>query len=83
MRVGWLGVMLCGVAVAQTPQLPEQDRALSREIFKQLIEVNSEDSDGSVTAAALVAREQLLKAGFAAVDLTSGCGGGAAGGLDG
>ena len=69
MRVGWLGVMLCGVAVAQTPQLPEQDRALSREIFKQLIEVNSEDSDGSVTAAAVVAREQLLKAGFAAVDL--------------
>ena len=69
MRVGWLGVMLCGVAVAQTPQLPEQDRALSREIFKQLIEVNSEDSDGSVTAAAVVAREQLLKAGFAAEDL--------------
>ena len=69
MRVGWLGVMLCGVAVAQTPQLPEQDRALSREIFKQLIEVNSEDSDGSVTAAALMAREQLLKAGFAAEDL--------------
>ena len=69
MRVGWLSVLLCGVAVAQTPQLPEQDRALSREIFKQLIEVNSEDSDGSVTAAAVVARNQLLKAGFAAEDL--------------
>jgi acetylornithine deacetylase/succinyl-diaminopimelate desuccinylase-like protein len=70
MRVGCLGVMLvCGVAAAQVPQLPEQDRVLSREIFKQLIEVNSEDSDGSVTAAALVARSQLLKAGFAAEDL--------------
>ena len=70
MRVGWFGVMLlCGVTMAQVPQLPEQDRALSREIFKQLIEVNSEDSDGSVTAAAAAAREQLLKAGFAAEDL--------------
>jgi len=71
MRFEWLGVMfVCGAAVAQSaPQLPEQDRALSREIFKQLIEVNSEDSDGSVTAAAVVARNQLLKAGFAAEDL--------------
>jgi acetylornithine deacetylase/succinyl-diaminopimelate desuccinylase-like protein len=45
------------------------DRALSREIFKQLIEINSQDSNGSVTAAAVAMRERLLSAGFPAEDL--------------
>jgi acetylornithine deacetylase/succinyl-diaminopimelate desuccinylase-like protein len=62
-------VLVSGVAVAQVPQLPEADRALSRQIFKEFIEINSEDSDGSVTAVAVAARNELLKAGFAAGDL--------------
>jgi acetylornithine deacetylase/succinyl-diaminopimelate desuccinylase-like protein len=49
--------------------LPEQDRALAREILKQLIETNTQDSDGSVTAAAEKMRQRLLDAGFPADDL--------------
>ena len=47
------GLTMSGVAaIAQAPQLPQQDRVLSREIFKQIIEINSQDSNGSVTAVA-------------------------------
>jgi len=49
--------------------LPEQDRVLARQIFKEFIETNSEDSDGSVSAVSLLARKELLKAGFAPADL--------------
>ena len=36
-------------AIAQSaPAFPEQDRTLARDIFKQLIETNTQDSDGSV-----------------------------------
>jgi acetylornithine deacetylase/succinyl-diaminopimelate desuccinylase-like protein len=65
-----LALGCCGSLVAQSvPQLPEQDRVLSRNIFKEFIETNSEDSDGSVTAVAEVARKALLAGGFAAEDL--------------
>jgi acetylornithine deacetylase/succinyl-diaminopimelate desuccinylase-like protein len=67
-----LAAVVCGTAVAQVqkaPQLPEQDRVLSRQIFKEFIETNSQDSDGSVTAVSLLARKELLKAGFAPEDL--------------
>ncbi|WP_158787714.1 M20/M25/M40 family metallo-hydrolase [Granulicella sp. L46] len=68
-----LAAVVCGTAAAQNttapPQLPEQDRALSRQIFKEFIETNSQDSDGSVTAVSLLARKELLKAGFAPEDL--------------
>ncbi|MGA7156404.1 MAG: M20/M25/M40 family metallo-hydrolase [Acidobacteriaceae bacterium] len=59
----------CSTAVAQGPQLPEQDRVLSRQIFKEFIETNSQDSNGSVTAVSVAARNELLKAGFAPDDL--------------
>src|ERR1700678_1065979 len=67
-----IAAVVCGTAIAQVqkvPQLPEQDRVLSRQIFKEFIETNSEDSDGSVTAVSLLARKELLKAGFAPEDL--------------
>ncbi len=67
-----LAAAVCGTAVAQVPappQLPEQDRVLARQIFKEFIETNSQDSDGSVTAVSLLARKELLKAGFAPEDL--------------
>ena len=56
-------------AVGQAPSLPQQDRVLAREIFKQLIEINSQDSNGSVTAAAVAMRDRLLANGFTPEDL--------------
>ncbi len=71
---GWLLLTASLTAEAAGGQdgkvkLPEADRVLSREIFKQLIEINSQDSNGSVTAAATAMRERLLAAGFPAGDL--------------
>ena len=65
-------LLLSGVQplLAQSaPALPEQDRALAHDIFKELIETNTQDSDGSVTAAAEKMRQRLLDAGFPASDL--------------
>ena len=65
-------LLLCGVqtTLAQSATaLPEQDRVLARDIFKQLIETNTQDSNGSVTAAAEKMRQRLLDAGFPAEDL--------------
>ena len=65
-------MLFCGVysvRAQSTNALPEQDRVLARDIFKQLIETNTQDSNGSVTAAAEEMRQRLLDAGFAAQDL--------------
>ena len=64
-----IALVLCGTAMAQIPQLPEQDRVLSRRIFKEFVETNSQDSNGSVTAVSEVARKELLAGGFAPEDL--------------
>jgi acetylornithine deacetylase/succinyl-diaminopimelate desuccinylase-like protein len=50
---------------AQTP-----DRALAREIFKQLVETDTSHTSGSVDLAAEAARQRLLQAGFAASDIS-------------
>ena len=47
----------------------EQTRALSRDILKELIEINTTDSSGSTTAAAEAMRVRLLAAGFAPEDV--------------
>jgi acetylornithine deacetylase/succinyl-diaminopimelate desuccinylase-like protein len=44
-------------------------QALAHSIFKQLIEINSTDSVGSVTAAAKAMRQRFLDAGFTESDL--------------
>lgn len=64
-----LAAAVCGTAVAQGPQLPQQDRVLARQILKEFVETNSQDSNGSVTAVSVAARNELLKAGFAPDDL--------------
>jgi acetylornithine deacetylase/succinyl-diaminopimelate desuccinylase-like protein len=46
----------------------EPVRALSREILKELIEINTTDSVGSTTVAAEAMRQRLLAAGFAPED---------------
>jgi acetylornithine deacetylase/succinyl-diaminopimelate desuccinylase-like protein len=65
-------LLLCSVqttSAQNAPALPEQDRTLAHDLFKQLIETNTQDSDGSVTAAAEKMRQRLLDAGFPAEDL--------------
>ncbi len=64
---GMLGGVLAGNALAQ--KLSADDRVLAHDIFKQLIETNTSDSVGSVTAAATKMRDRLRAAGFAEGDL--------------
>lgn len=59
--------------MAQSAPLPTasaQDRAEAREIFKQLIEINTTDTPkGSVTAASVAMQKRFLDAGFPAEDV--------------
>ena len=64
----FLGVLICAGAAVQA-QLDPQTRQLSRDIFQQLIEINSTDSVGSTTVAADAMRKRLLDAGFAKEDV--------------
>jgi len=49
--------------------LDDATRRLAREIFQQLIEINTTDSVGNTTAAAEAMAKRLLDAGFAAEDV--------------
>jgi acetylornithine deacetylase/succinyl-diaminopimelate desuccinylase-like protein len=60
---------LAGTVHAQSPELPVQDRELSRSMLAEVIGINSQDSNGSVTAVAEALRARFLAAGFAAEDL--------------
>jgi acetylornithine deacetylase/succinyl-diaminopimelate desuccinylase-like protein len=57
-----------GLAATPGPLPPAADRQLARDIFKELIEINTTHARGS-TAAALVIRDRLLAAGFPAGDV--------------
>ena len=50
--------------------LPEAERSLAHNIFRQLIEINTTDSVGSVTKAAEAMRQHLLAGGFSADDIS-------------
>ncbi len=54
---------------AANAQLDEATRQLSHDIFKELIEINTTDSVGSVTAAAEAMAKRLRDAGFAQNDV--------------
>jgi acetylornithine deacetylase/succinyl-diaminopimelate desuccinylase-like protein len=60
---------LVGTVDAQRPELPPQDRELSRAMLAEVIGINSQDSNGSVTAVAEALRARFAAAGFAAGDL--------------
>jgi acetylornithine deacetylase/succinyl-diaminopimelate desuccinylase-like protein len=62
--------MFLAASIAAQSRLDPATEKLSHEIFKQLIEINTTDSVGSVTAAADAMRTRLLDAGFPASDLT-------------
>ncbi len=68
-----LCVVLLGVAVIfplrGRTQQPPATNALAREIFKQLIEINTTDSVGNVTTAADAMAARLRDAGFADKDV--------------
>ena len=66
--VALVGTELSGSQVF-AQQLSPSDRTLAHDIFKQLIETNTTDSLGSVTAAAAEVRDRLLAAGFAPADV--------------
>ncbi len=59
--------LLLGSLVAAP--LDEATRKLARDIFQQLIEINTTDSVGSTTTAAQAMAKRLLAAGFAAEDI--------------
>ncbi|MCU1249870.1 MAG: Acetylornithine deacetylase [Edaphobacter sp.] len=54
---------------AQQAAMDPATRQLARDVFKQLIEIDSTDSIGSTTAVAEAMRKRLLDAGFPAADL--------------
>ena len=60
-------VLATSIQAQKKPDAPTVQ--LSHDIFKQLIEINTTDSVGSVTAAAEAMRKRLLDAGFPAEDL--------------
>jgi acetylornithine deacetylase/succinyl-diaminopimelate desuccinylase-like protein len=72
---GASAVAICAVcaavhaAASPGPLPPEPDRVLAREIFKELIEINTTHEHGSTEAAQAI-RRRLLAAGFAEDELT-------------
>jgi len=62
-------ILLVFPVLAASPQSEESDRGLARDIFKQLIEINTTDSSGSTTVAAEAMAQRLREAGFPAADV--------------
>jgi acetylornithine deacetylase/succinyl-diaminopimelate desuccinylase-like protein len=62
-------VLLCAATLPALAQLDQQTKQLSRDIFQQLIEINTTDSVGSTTAAANAMAQRLLDAGFPKEDV--------------
>jgi acetylornithine deacetylase/succinyl-diaminopimelate desuccinylase-like protein len=71
-RVGFLLVVSLLVSPAVHAQIDAPTRQLSHDIFQQLIDINTTDSVGSVTAAAEAMQKRFLDAGFPAQDLYLG-----------
>ncbi len=63
------GAMLVLTALASAASLDDATRRLSRDIFQQLVEINTTDSVGSTTLAAQAMARRLLDAGFPAADV--------------
>jgi acetylornithine deacetylase/succinyl-diaminopimelate desuccinylase-like protein len=62
-------VLLSAATLPAVAQLDEQTKQLSRDIFQQLIEINTTDSVGSTTVAANAMAQRLLDAGFPKEDV--------------
>jgi acetylornithine deacetylase/succinyl-diaminopimelate desuccinylase-like protein len=68
-----LSIACAGTALSAQNPLPTasaEDRAMAREIFKQLIEINTTDTPlGNVTTANVAMQKRFLDAGFPAADV--------------
>jgi acetylornithine deacetylase/succinyl-diaminopimelate desuccinylase-like protein len=62
--------MLMLARCLSAPLSESETHALARDVFKQLIEINTTDSIGSTTVAAQAMAQRLIAAGFPAVDVT-------------
>jgi acetylornithine deacetylase/succinyl-diaminopimelate desuccinylase-like protein len=62
-------VLLSAATIPALAQLDPQTKQLSRDIFQQLIEINTTDSVGSTTVAANAMAQRLLDAGFPKEDV--------------
>jgi acetylornithine deacetylase/succinyl-diaminopimelate desuccinylase-like protein len=71
-RVAFLSAAFLFFSLAAKAQIDPATRQLSHDIFQQLIEINSTDSVGSVTAAAEAMQKRFLDAGFSPKDLYLG-----------
>ncbi len=60
--------MLCFAGATLLAQTDDANKQLARDIFKQLIEINTTDSTGSTTVAAEAMAQRLRDAGFPASD---------------
>jgi acetylornithine deacetylase/succinyl-diaminopimelate desuccinylase-like protein len=66
-------VALCAILPSNgIAQVDPQTKQLSHDIFQQLIEINTTDSVGSVTAASEAMAKRLLDAGFSEKDIFIG-----------
>ena len=66
----WIGAPLAFLLLmAPLPAADDANRQLAREIFQQLIEINTTDSVGSTTTAASAMAKRLLDAGFPTSDV--------------
>src|SRR3981081_3110435 len=63
-----LRLLLCA-AVSSGAALDDATRRLSRDIFKELIEINTTDSVGNTTTAANAMARRLMDAGLPAADV--------------
>jgi acetylornithine deacetylase/succinyl-diaminopimelate desuccinylase-like protein len=66
--VGLAAACILSIADA-APGVPENNERLAFDIFKQLIEINTTDSVGSVSQASEALRRRLLEAGFQSRDI--------------
>jgi acetylornithine deacetylase/succinyl-diaminopimelate desuccinylase-like protein len=67
----WLGVLpfVAFLPLLSAAALDESTRQMSRDIFQQLVEINTTDSVGSTTVASEAMAKRLLDAGFASEDV--------------
>src|ERR1700693_6089842 len=67
----WLGILFLVALLPPPPAaaLDEATRRLARDIFQQLVEINTTDSVGSTTVAAETMAKRLLDAGFPPEDV--------------